>query len=282
MQLVPSFRSFVTTWASAGRALAVLGLAAVAGLSGGCGDVITHAGASRQQGIKLYNEGQYPEAAGAFANSIKQRPQDYQSHYYLARTYESMKNYHQAVGSYRTALSVMTQSLRGSEDAAFRQKVVDGLANAIAAGNDPTLEQAAFVATGGPKSAEDHFVLAKARRINGDVDSALAEYAKAAAEDPRNFALAKEHGLYLMQLNQRTRGAAELRRAYALNYRARRPDDEQVNTGLRAAGVIPGPSLAEGKDLHQPLIPTGPLPALDGGNPRPQRPQQQATNGGQR
>ena len=277
MLLVTSFRSFVNRWMSAGRVLAVAALASLAGLSGGCGEVITHAGESRQQGIKLYNEGQYPEAAGSFSNAIKQRPQDYESHYYLGRTYESMKNYHQAVGAYRTALSVMTQSLKGSEDVAFRQKVVDALASAIAGGNDPSLEQAAFVKTGGPKSAEDHFILAKARRINGDVDSALAEYAKAAQQDPRNFALAKEHGLYLMQLNQRTRGADELRRAYALNYRARKPDDEQVNTGLRAAGVIPGPSLAEGKDLFQPILPSGPLPEWNVG---PQQQQQATTNNG--
>lgn len=279
MQLFASFRSFVhrvlNPVVSAGRALAVAGLAGSAGLTGGCGEVITHAGASRQTGVKLYNEKQYPEAAGSFSNAIKQRPQDYESHYYLGRTYESMKNYHQAVGAYRTALSVMSNSLRGSEDVAFRQKVVDGLASAIASGNDPTLEQAAFVRTDGPKSAEDHFVVAKARRIGGDVDSALAAYAKAAGLDPRSFAVAKEHGLYLIQLNQRTRGADELRRAYALNYRARRPEDEQVNGGLRAAGVIPGPSLAEGKDLFQPIIPTGPLPPFDAGKP------QQATTGGQ-
>jgi len=264
-----SFRSFLKRCASAGCGLAVaVGLAAT---SGGCGDVITYAGESRQQGIKLYNAGQYPEAAGSFSNAIKQRPQDYESYYYLGRTYESMKNYHQAVSQYRTALSVMANSLRGSEDAAFRQKVVDGLASAIAAGRDPTLEQAAFVKTGGPQSAEDHFVLAKARRITGDVDSALAEYRQAATLDPRNFAVAKEHGLYLMQLNQRTKAADELRRAYALNYKACKPEDEQVNQGLRAAGVIPGPSLVDGKDLYQPIIPTGPLPELNVGN------QQQAT-----
>jgi tetratricopeptide (TPR) repeat protein len=231
-------------------------------------------------GDQQYNAGEYPEAAGAFANAIKQRPQDYESYYYLGRTHESLKNYHQAVSQYRTALSVMANSLKGAEDAAFRQKVVDGLASAIAAGRDPSLEQAAFVRTGGPKTGEDYFVLAKARRITGDIDSALADYAKAAELDPRSVPIAKEHGLFLAQLNQRTKAAAELRRAYGLNYAARKPDDEQLNQGLRAVGVIPGPSLAEAKDLRQPIIPAGPIPELNlgGQRPAPQEPPQAGTN----
>ena len=276
MHLAKSIRSNIVHRVPAGLVLAVA-VVGLAGLAGGCGDVITHAGEARQQGIKLYNGGQYPEAAGSFSNAIKQRPQDYESYYYLGRTYESMKNYHQAVGAYRTSLSVMSNSLKGAEDKAFRQKVVDGLASAIAAGRDVSLEQAAFVKTGGPKSGEDYYILAKAKRINGDVDSALADYAKAGSLDPKSFAVAKEHGLYLAQLNQRSKAANELRRAYALNYRARKPDDEQVNQGLRAVGVIPGPSLADGKDLAQPIVPTGPIPEWNVGA---QQQQQATTNSG--
>ncbi|MDB5295366.1 MAG: Tetratricopeptide repeat protein [Phycisphaerales bacterium] len=249
-------------------ALAAAGLLATA--AGGCADVLQpNAGEPREAGIKLYNAGQYPEAAGSFANAVKQRPQDYEAHYYLGRTYESMRNYHQAVGSYRTALTVMSNSLKGADDAAFRLKVLDGMASAIAAGQDPSLEQAAFSRTGGPKAAEDFFVLAKVRRAAGDADSALTEYQKAGALDPGSFAVAKEHGLYLLQLNQRTKGIEELKRAYALNYRARKPDDEQLNTALRAGGVIPGPSLTEGKDLPQPVLPVGPLPELGATSPPP-------------
>ena len=72
--------------------------------------------------------------------------------------------------------------------------------------------------------------------------------------------VAKEHGLFLLELNQRTKAAEELRRAYVLNVRARRPDDPQVNDGLRKLDVVPGPSLGEESDLAKPIIPHGPLP----------------------
>jgi tetratricopeptide (TPR) repeat protein len=230
---------------------------------GGCADIVTFAGESREQGIKLYNEGNYPEAAGAFTSAIKQRPQDYQSYYYLGRTSEAIKNYHQAVSQYRTALSVMSNSLAGEDDAEFRVKVLEGLAGALAAGNDASLEQAAFAKTNGPSTAEDHFVLAKARWLQHDPDSSLEEYQKAAKIDPKSFVVAKEYGLTLLRLNQRTKAANELRRAYVLNHRARLPDDPQVNDSLRKAGVIPGPSLGEEGDLAQPLVPQGPLPEID-------------------
>jgi tetratricopeptide (TPR) repeat protein len=226
-------------------------------------DLVTFADEHRQQGIKLYNAGEYPDAAGAFTSAIKQRPQDYQSYYYLGRTYEAMHNYHQAVKEYKTSLLIMANSLAGQEDMAFRNKVLDGLASAVAANNSIDLEARAFSSPAGAKSAEDHFVLAKVRRLQKDADSALDEYAKAATGDPKNLAIAKEHGLYLLQLNQRTRAAGELRRAYVLNRRQRNPDDDEVNAALRKAGVTPGPSLADEGDLAQPLIPTGPLPEVD-------------------
>lgn len=230
--------------------------------AGGCAEVVTYAGQDRQQGIRLYNEGQYPEAAGSFKSAIKQRPQDYESYYYLARTHEAMGNFHQAVSEYRTVLTLMSNSLRGSNDRAFRMKAIDGMASAISAGKDITLEQAAFARTNGPTTAEDFLIVAKVRRLDGDVDSALAEYAKAASMEPDNHAIAKEYGLYLVQLNQRKLALAQLQRAYSITYRKRLPEDEEVNQGLRAIGVIPGPSLANVRDLRKPPIPVGPLPEV--------------------
>src|SRR5205085_1331187 len=95
-----------------------------------------------------------------------------QSYYSLGRSYESLKQHHQAVQSYRTALDVMANSMAGKEDQAFRQKVLDGLAAAAAAGNSRDLEQAAIQNRQQP-TAEDNFVLAKVYRIHGDADSAL-------------------------------------------------------------------------------------------------------------
>ncbi|QOV92186.1 tetratricopeptide repeat protein [Humisphaera borealis] len=255
---LPSYRS-ISRVASVGLLCAS---AAFAGLSAGCGEIVTYAGEARQQGIKLYNEGHYAEAAGSFNSAIKQRPQDYESYYYLGRTHEAMGAFHQAVKDYRTTLTMMDNSLKGPTDTEFRLKTLDGLASAISAGKDATLEQAAFVKTSGPATGEDFWVIAKVRKLDGDIDSALVEYAKAAKMDPENQPLAKEFGLYLAKLNQRTLASAELRRAYAINYRKRLADDPQVNEGLRALGIIPGPSLADERDLHQPILPVGPLPEV--------------------
>lgn len=245
------------------RLFGVALLGGVSALACGCADIVTYAGESRQTGITHYNAGEYPEAAGAFANAIKQRPQDFESYYYMGRTYEAMKNYHQAVGQYRTSLTLMDNALAGKVEPAFRAKAIEGLASSLALGNDATLEAAAFSRTNGPTTAEDHFVLAKVRRIHGDVDMALQEYHQAAELDPKSIAIAKEYGLYLMQLNQRTPGALALKRAWVLNYRARNEADPQVEQALRAANIVPGPSLADQNDLVRPLIPPGPLPEVD-------------------
>jgi len=240
--------------------------ALLAGLSSGCSDVVTYAGEARQQGIRHYNEGQYAEAAGSFNSAIKQRPQDYESYYYLARTHEAMGSFHQAVSEYRTSLTLMENSLRGKNDNEFRQKALDGLASAISGGKDVSLEKAAFARTNGPTTGDDFFVLAKVRRLDGDVDAALVEYAKAAELSPDSQPIAKEYGLYLVKLNQRKLAKEQLRRAYAINYRKRLPEDPEVDQGLRQINVVPGPSLADERDLRQPPIPVGPLPEVKFGN----------------
>ncbi len=248
--------------------LRVRGLLAVGicGLSlglAGCGsEFITYSAESRQKGIELYNNGSYADAAGSFTNAIRQDPRDYQSHYYLGRSYESLNQQHQAVQAYRTALNVMQQSLVGQEDVAFRQKVLAGIASAAAKGNSPDINRAALGNAAQP-TAEDHFILAKIYRIHGDADSSLDEYGKSYQADSNNLPVAKEYGLYVAQLGQSQRAAAILSRAYALNKKAGRPDDPEVVAALRTVGVVPGPSLADEQDLAKPVIPPGPLPATE-------------------
>jgi tetratricopeptide (TPR) repeat protein len=260
----------LTSWSKNIVRVAVLSaLAGTAAVSAvGCGNLtggslLTYAGEARDEGIRHYNAGQYAEAAGSFQNAIRQRPQDWESYYYLGRTYEAMKNYHQALSQYATARSVLPQTAAGRADTAAKYRILEGLGQAIGLGNDQALEQAAFARTGGPATAEDHLVLAKARRIQGDADAALTEYRAAAQGDPASFEIAKEFGLYLLQLHQKQEAGEELKRAYAIAYRATRKEDEQVNAGLLSLGVIPGPSLAEMRDLRQPLIPQGPIPNID-------------------
>ncbi len=126
---------------------------------------------SREKGVTLYNAGDYADAAGAFNNAVRQDPRDYQSHYYLGRAYEAMGSYQQSIESYHTSLLVMHNSMFGHDDGTFRQKVLDGLASAIAKSEDHMAATASLRQKANP-TAEDAFVLAKVMRIHGDADSA--------------------------------------------------------------------------------------------------------------
>ncbi len=52
-------------------------------------------------------------------------------------------------------------------------------------------------------------------------------------------------------------------RAYQLNRRLNKPEDQQVDAALRRGDIIPGPALMEEKDLSKPIVPLGPLPEVD-------------------
>ena len=217
---------------------------------------------SRQKGITLYNAGDYANAAGAFNNAVRQDPRDYQSHYYLGRAYEALGSYQQSIQSYHTSLLVMENSMSGHDNSTFRQKVLDGLASAIAKSEDQLAATASLRQKANP-TAEDQFVLAKVMRIHGDADSAVQAYGDAARLDPSSLPIAREYGLYLDQLNQIQQAKPQLIRAYQLNRRLDKPEDRQIDAALRHGDVVPGPALMEEKDLSKPIVPLGPLPEVD-------------------
>src|SRR4051795_5497146 len=62
---------------------------------GGCADGLTYAKDARRDGMALYNEGNYTEAVGAFANAARQDPRDYKSYYYLGASYQAQHQYQQ-------------------------------------------------------------------------------------------------------------------------------------------------------------------------------------------
>jgi tetratricopeptide (TPR) repeat protein len=229
----------------------------------GCADMMADTRASRASGIKLYNDGQYADAAGAFRNTIRVAPFDYGSHYWLGASLEHLGSYEQAISEYKTTLSIMSQSLEGKEDKQFRLKAVDSLASAIVKDQQGRDAEIAAIAKA-PASAENQFVLAKIGRRSGDADAALEAYSRASLMAPKDFPIAKEFGIYLDQLGQTDRARKELRRAYALN-----SHDEEVAAALRHVGVIPGPSLKDESDMAQPLVPVGPIPELQLGQPQP-------------
>jgi tetratricopeptide (TPR) repeat protein len=251
--------------------LLVTALAAVAGVTGlvGCqssdfSSAVTNVLVpgnvqSREKGITQYNAGDYADAAAAFNNAVRQDPRDYQSHYYLGRAYEAMGSYQQSVQSYHTSLQVMDNSRSGRDDATFRQKVLDGLASAIAKSEDQFAATASLRQKANP-TAEDQYVLAKVMRIHGDADSAVQAYGDAARMDPTSLPIAREYGLYLDQLNQIQQAKPLLIRAYRLNRRLDKPEDVQIDAALRRGDVVPGPALMDEKDLSKPVVPLGPLP----------------------
>lgn len=225
----------------------------------GCTEVVTFSRKSREEGMRLFSERMYGDAAGAFRNAIRQEPRDYRSHFYLGVCFEEMTEYQQAFQEYYTALDVMSNTQEGKFDPDFRLIVLDTLAAAIAQHDMQEVElNKADVRAKAGQNAEDWFLLGKIYRMRGDGDMALDCYRRAARWDIDSFAIRKEFGLYLLDpLNQRQEAEHYLRQAYRLE-----PNDEAVNSALARLGVVPPPAYKQ-KEL-QPRTPTpytGPLPS---------------------
>lgn len=231
----------------------------------GCSDMLTHAGDSRDAGLDAYNAGDYPKAAGAFRNAVKQDPRDYRSHYWLGMSAIQMQNYQQAIVAFRSCLDTRNVTITGREDDETAIKALDGLAQAIVASDDGDLEvnkveQEARSAQG-PKAAQEFFILAKVYRYRRLPDMALDYYNRACLANTRNFYYQKEAGLYAEQLQQNAKAGQNLRQAYALN-----SSDAEVTAALQRLGVVPGLSLKDKNDLAKPLMPKGPIPEVKVGS----------------
>ena len=246
----------------AAKFLAACTLAAAAIAMTGCSDVITYADKTRDAGMVAYNQADYPKAAGAFRSALRQDPRDYRSHYYLGMSSLQMANYQQATVAFRACLDTQNVTLLGQEDEEIRNKALDGLAQAIVKSDDADLEVNKVEQAGrnkkGPAAAREFFVLAKVYRYRKLPDMALDYYNRAILEAPKNFAFAKEYGLYCEQLQQTAKAQEVLRQAYGINQR-----DPEVVAALQRIGVVPGPSLRSKADLAQPPLPKGPLPEFD-------------------
>lgn len=245
----PSFcrsaRTFLLTACVAGVAFALAG----------CAEVTASSKHSREQGQKLYTEGEYVDASGAFRKAVREDPTDYRSWYWLGQSYDKSQSYHQAMQAYRTALDVRKRTAPGREDEAMRVKIIDALGRSIAAGNDRTFTEA----KGRQATAEEKYIEAKAFEYLGDADSAIDAYQQAARLDNKDFAIVKDYALYLEKVQgMRDPAVKQLKRAYQMNDK-----DPQVIAALRRNGVVPGPSLKEPEQLAKPSVPKGPLPEVD-------------------
>ncbi len=229
-------------------------------MAGGCGDMLTWSQESRAEGIKALDQKDYTTAAGDFRNAVKQEPRDFRSHYYLGYCYQQLGQYPMAVQSYRSGLGVMQIPVRDTEEAGFRNKMIDGLAQVIAQhdAGDIQLNAAEADAKNHP-SAENWMLVSKIYRYRGDVELAASSYRAAAIADSSDFGVQKEAGLYLLNGARNPQDARPLlRRANALQ-----PTDMEVAAALRQIDVVPGPSLKDDSELARPIIPRGPIPELD-------------------
>jgi tetratricopeptide (TPR) repeat protein len=202
--------------------------------SSGCTEVLTYANKSRDEGVRLYNERYYADAAGAFRNAIRQDPRDFRSQYWLGLCYDELKQHHQAFSSFRTSLDVMTQLGPNFVEGDFRQQVLDAYGASIARHDENESETNALIKrASGSNTGEEWFILAKAFRLRGDADRAVDAYTRAARVAGDDFFIRREFGLYLLDpLAQNKEAEYWLRMAYKLDSR-----DQQVNAGLAKLGV---------------------------------------------
>lgn len=242
----------------AARAAVLSLLALAAGLvAPGCAEVTASSRSSREAGGRLYAEGAYVDAAGAYRNAIRKDPTDYRAYYGLGQSYDATKAYHQAIQAYRAGLDVQKRTAPGREDRAMRVKLVDALAQSMAKAYDRTIQDTG--SPNAPQTAESKYIQAKAFAYLGDADSAIEAYNKAAFLDKKDFDIAKDFGLYLEKVpGMQADATRQLKRAYQLNEK-----DQEVVAALRRNGIVPGPSLKEREQLASPAVPKGPLPEVD-------------------
>lgn len=241
----------------------LLGLVLLLGT--GCADVITYSRDAQRHGMTLYNEGNYADAAGAFHNSVRQNPQNYEGYYYLGNCYEKLGQYQQAVAAYRTAQQTINLSVEGKYDDETRSKILNGLASTIAVGDPRNIELDALQKEAeAKKSGENWYIIAKVYAQRGDADSAIDSFNRATLLQPTNFNVAKEFGLYLERIGQTQRAEATLRKAYTMNHQ-----DTEVAAALRRLGIIPGPSMKDDLRLDSPSAAVAPTPSTPSASPAP-------------
>ncbi|MEO6436186.1 MAG: tetratricopeptide repeat protein [Tepidisphaeraceae bacterium] len=264
-----------TSNSSASRGIAssrfVLMALLIASVAGCQQEIISSAPSSRAKGIKEFNEGNYADAAGTFRNALRSDPRDYKSQFYLAQSYEQLKQYQQSIQAYKASLDAQTRTLAGKEDIAQRLVTLDALAGCISKtdNSDAELNLIEQQAKSSNKS-QDYLLLGKIHQNRGDADSALDAYNRGALADPKDFVIVKQYGLYLEQVGQKQKAVYTLKKAYAL-----KANDSEVNDALRRLNIVPGPGLKDQDALVKPDIPVGPLPEVNlskfrlGGTPQP-------------
>jgi len=222
--------------------------------AGGCTEVMTNTRVDREHAIKMYNDGNYADAAGALREGVRHNPADLQTHYYLALSLDRLGAFDEAIQQYRTTLKLMENSLEGRDSPEMRKRVLEQLADCVTKAHDSD-PSTAMLHDG--TTAEDQYLRAKIESKLGDADAALEAYRRSLLLDNQQQEVRRDYGLYLAQLGQTDQARTELKRAYSMN-----PNDVKTAAGLRKVGIVPGPSLRDESDMAHPLVPLGPIPEL--------------------
>jgi len=206
----------------------------------GCHEVFTYARQSRTEGLTLYKQKSYPDAAGAFRNAVRQDPRDYESHYWLARCYDEMELHQEAFAEYKAGLDILPNTYGGRNDEEFRQQIMAGYAESIAKFDKRDVELSSLEKRAETSQrATEPFIVAKVYRHRGDADSAILAYKRAINWSPSDFAIRKEFGLYLYDvLHQNQDAQYQLMLAYHID-----ANDKDVIAALQKLGALPTPKL---------------------------------------
>src|SRR5215207_2415346 len=147
-------------------------------------EIISRNPQSRSAGVRDFQEGNYADAAGSFKDAIRSDPRDYKSQFYLAQSYENLKQYQQAIQAYKASLDAQPRTLAGKEDKDQRIATIKALAACIskADNHDAETNLVEQAAKNGNRS-QDWLLLANIHRNRGDADSALDAYNRAALSD---------------------------------------------------------------------------------------------------
>ena len=190
----------------------------------------------RHRGSMAYQRGEYTRAQGLYAQAVEQRPQDFQAHHGLGRTYLALDEPRRAQHAFETA-RVLVEDMPE-----LRVVVLDHLAEALYQ-QERYDRLHAFLQDAADQygTTRDYMRQAEYLAKMGDMDGAEAAYRKAAY-----FAGPNEVEPYLAlasfydSINDAQRAERALRWAYYVD-----PGNEEVADRLRAHQVVPGPTVAE-------------------------------------
>jgi tetratricopeptide (TPR) repeat protein len=164
--------------------------------------------------IKQFEEGNYADAAGSFRNALRSDPRDYKSQYYLAQSYENLKQYQQAIQAYKASLDAQPRTLAGKEDKDQRIATIKALAACISKSDNRDAEVNLIEQSA--KNGTRHRTGCCWRTSTATAATPTPPSTpnnRAALADSDDFTCVKEYGLYLEQVGSNSaRGSSSRRR----------------------------------------------------------------------